>query len=643
MLIKYHSGHQNMLPTPNTKKSLVVTRILILVVYCLSATGCAADRKNTTATNPALSSYMLAEIALKRSQDERAYEYINQIVKAGANQDTYERLIKLLKARRHADFRYTLIQRWHRENPTSHEALTALAREQLCRDDKSSVATLSKLLHQKVGEPNLSDLTRCLSLEKTVQLVESMIAADDSLESLKQFRCYQLAKTEEISTAIQCYEALKSIPNLGAKQTLAGLYVQVGNAEKAKSLYQAILEREPGADNSRYELAGIYYDSGEYESAIEQLSIINARAPKNRNVQYLLAASYYSLKRFAESRHWFEQTLFSKQFRNRAFYYLGLIAIEMGEPDEALKYLSSVEASEEYLPAQLKFWRLIAEDDLETAINGLYDLLDELPEERMTIKLVQIDLYDQADEQLYATQELVSLADDYPNHLRLQILRVQWLIDQNYLDHIDANLMASLDGIVEVSQQIQLVKSTIYRLLEQHYGAEAIKILSMQNVITKDTEDYQYLLALANATAENYSEAIALLTDLLEKQPDRHDVKNALSFTLTMQGEDYKRAEALILAALEQRPDSAAYLDSLGWLRYREGKLDEAERLLNRANEISNDPAIKAHLIELYIRQDRTEDARALLAEALSSFPDNNALKKLDVRLSNYMVSMTDD
>ncbi len=75
-------------------------------------------------------------------------------------------------------------------------------------------------------------------------------------------------------------------------------------------------------------------------------------------------------------------------------------------------------------------------------------------------------------------------------------------------------------------------------------------------------------------------------------------------------------AEKLLLFAVEAEPANPAYLDSLGWLRFRQGRLPEAQKLLEQALAIG-DPDIGAgvlwgHLGEIKLaRNDRTGAIRA--------------------------------
>jgi Flp pilus assembly protein TadD len=88
------------------------------------------------------------------------------------------------------------------------------------------------------------------------------------------------------------------------------------------------------------------------------------------------------------------------------------------------------------------------------------------------------------------------------------------------------------------------------------------------------------------------------------------------------------RAEALIREALVLRPDNAAFLDSLGWARYRRGDRASALPLLERAWSLSREPEIAAHWGEVLWRNGERDRARAVWARALLLAPDSKPLRE---------------
>jgi len=84
-------------------------------------------------------------------------------------------------------------------------------------------------------------------------------------------------------------------------------------------------------------------------------------------------------------------------------------------------------------------------------------------------------------------------------------------------------------------------------------------------------------------------------------------VLNYYSYMLGDRGVHLDEARSLVERALAEEPYNGAYLDSLGWVNYKQGRFSEAESLLRRATEReSNDPTIHGHLGDVYFKTGRT-------------------------------------
>jgi predicted Zn-dependent protease len=73
--------------------------------------------------------------------------------------------------------------------------------------------------------------------------------------------------------------------------------------------------------------------------------------------------------------------------------------------------------------------------------------------------------------------------------------------------------------------------------------------------------------------------------------------------------------------ALKEEPYNGAYLDSMGWIYYKQNKLGDAEATLRKAVERdSHDPTIHSHLGDVYAKLGRSELAAAEWEKSLSEW-----------------------
>ena len=124
------------------------------------------------------------------------------------------------------------------------------------------------------------------------------------------------------------------------------------------------------------------------------------------------------------------------------------------------------------------------------------------------------------------------------------------------------------------------------------------------------------------------------LRAILEVEPDNAQALNALGYTLADRTERYHEALELISKALELNPKDFYVLDSMGWVLYRLGRLEEAIPYLRSAREIRDDPEVAAHLAEvLWVAGDK-DGARDVWESALQTTPDDEILLDVIKRLT---------
>lgn len=124
------------------------------------------------------------------------------------------------------------------------------------------------------------------------------------------------------------------------------------------------------------------------------------------------------------------------------------------------------------------------------------------------------------------------------------------------------------------------------------------------------------------------------LRTIIAREPDNAMALNALGYTLADRTSRHAEAKALIEKAHQINPDDPAVLDSLGWVNYRLGQLDEAERLLRQAYERFPDHEVAAHLGEVLWVGGKRREARQFWAKGLEAEPDSPILRKTLLRLT---------
>lgn len=100
----------------------------------------------------------------------------------------------------------------------------------------------------------------------------------------------------------------------------------------------------------------------------------------------------------------------------------------------------------------------------------------------------------------------------------------------------------------------------------------------------------------------------------LEIEPSHAQALNYLGYMWAERGVNLAEAEEYIRRAVDQEPDNAAYLDSLGWVLYQQGRYHEAVVPLERASQLSAadpDAVIEEHLGDVLAKLGRRNEAVA--------------------------------
>lgn len=134
---------------------------------------------------------------------------------------------------------------------------------------------------------------------------------------------------------------------------------------------------------------------------------------------------------------------------------------------------------------------------------------------------------------------------------------------------------------------------------------------------------------LAEAAGEA-ARAEALLTHYIEIAPGDANGYNALGYMWLERGVKTKDAAPLIEKAMELSKGKDSYIvDSMGWLRYRQGKLKEAEQYLRQALSMNPDVDVALHLAEVLARLGNHTEAVKYLEAVLKASPQNVTAQRL--------------
>ena len=140
----------------------------------------------------------------------------------------------------------------------------------------------------------------------------------------------------------------------------------------------------------------------------------------------------------------------------------------------------------------------------------------------------------------------------------------------------------------------------------------AIAILQKIPPIVKEKEGHQlqtdFYMVYGGACEESglIKKAEAIFTEALTIHPESHEVMNYLAYMWAENDMNLKQALEHITHALKYDPLNGAYIDTLGWIYFKQGRYTEALEQLQAASKIMpTDPVILEHIGDTHkVRQE---------------------------------------
>jgi tetratricopeptide (TPR) repeat protein len=134
------------------------------------------------------------------------------------------------------------------------------------------------------------------------------------------------------------------------------------------------------------------------------------------------------------------------------------------------------------------------------------------------------------------------------------------------------------------------------------------------------SEELLFLRATVLHEQGERKEAIEAMETFLSRHPTHSQALNFIAYDLAETGKDLERARALIDKALISNPDDGFFLDTLGWILFKSGKLEEAAQTSARAVALTGeDPIILEHHGMILLAQGQIVQAVPILQNALKA------------------------
>jgi tetratricopeptide (TPR) repeat protein len=533
------------------------------------------------------------------------------------------------------------------------------AEQMLARDPGNVEAhrILGRIYSRMIGDPAQGRLDEGM-LRRAIEQFQKVTEKDpsDAEAFVTLGRLYRLAQNSvEAEKAFQ--KALELDPdNEYALHGLALLYSDLGDTKTAVQMWERLAQRNPHPRIFRA-LAATLSEARDYSGAVAALRRALELAPKDTEIKRELAENLLLKGDYNEAATLYRELADANPRDAQYPLRLSQVYRQQGdlkkarEAHERAKALDPGSLEVQYNEVNL----LEAEGQLASAIARLKEILNSTarvayapPERANRVMLLErlglmyraneqpseaveafrqmaqldadlgaraaaqiIETYRAAKQFAQAEQEAERAFKQYPNDRMLRLVRASLLADLGRGAEAVAEVKRLLDGSKD--RETYLALAQICEKTKDFAGMAAA--LDEAERLSQSDEEREVVFFMRGAMYERmkkYDQAEAEFRRVLKMNPRNASALNYLGYMFADREVNLEEALELIQRAVELEPNNGAYLDSLGWVYYRLGRLDEAERYLRLALErVPRDPTVNDHLGDVLYRQGKIKEAIA--------------------------------
>ncbi|MFL6248658.1 MAG: tetratricopeptide repeat protein [Thermoanaerobaculia bacterium] len=593
--------------------------------------------------------FLLAKLAAEEGRFDEALKHIDKVIaKTPADPVLlYERAMILIDSGR-IDRAEAELRKVTQQSPEFYDANRVLGRVLLDRagSDRAKVEEALGYL-QAAYKANPDDLSTGIAVSQILRSLNRTVDAEKVLAAMVErapdqralnFNYAQvLAALERTAEAKQYLERTVAIdPTFGAAvMQLLDIYQQDNEWQKAAAVLQPLIAENPMRLELQRQQAYFYLRAGDPRGARDRFRALVTADPKDDRSLFYLAESLNDLEEYPEAEKYFRQ----------------LVAKDPKDVDYVTSLALSLAGQKKWDEATQTFTKLL----------GMPDVPPNLIAVGRT-QLAFIALQKGSLDQAVESAKAIFVFNDKPNtqaiNIALEALKKQKkteeavallapLVQQFPSDpFVNARYLTALvnAGQKEKARELAAAQAkvgtrNIVAISEAYIQAgdfpSAVAVLQSAVAAKPDDVDLKFQLGSVQERAGDRKASEAVFLEVLQKNPEHAPSLNYLGYMWADNNVNLERAQEMLTRAVGQDPDNGAYLDSLGWVYFRLGQLELAEKYLADATRLlPHDPTVHEHLGDVYAKRGDTQRALKLYRMAVELDPESKDVDKLRSKIA---------
>ena len=375
---------------------------------------------------------------------------------------------------------------------------------------------------------------------------------------------------------------------------LSELYLADGKPELARDALEDVLKIDSQSYSAHLLLARLLIAEQQYDKGQEHYrqALISNWSPE---LELEMAEGYLQEKKYNKAIKLYQNLLERDELNEDARIALIQVYLLQKKEKKALTELNQLKAISKH-PDQvdLTIVRIYARwEEYDKAIAILNDILSkkEVSEARYLLALLHFQ-QKEYQKTLEDLQGMNRTAEEYSDSVFLQVRALRQLKENEKAVQLLESVLAEEEGR---SPDMYVLLASLYQLLGKEDLGRQTFLRSL--AAYPEDEDLFYEYAQFLDFAGDPKQALEVMEQVIKLQPDHAGALNYVGYTWAEQKINLDKAFVYISRAVDLKPDNGYIRDSLGWVYFQQGKLEEALKAMQQAVELSpDDPAVLDHL-----------------------------------------------
>jgi tetratricopeptide (TPR) repeat protein len=371
----------------------------------------------------------------------------------------------------------------------------------------------------------------------------------------------------------------------------------LGELEKMREL-------NPRNLSTLHSISQYYLELGDEQSARNTLLDALERNPRNPQTLILLAEIYIN----------------NREWENLGNTFVSMLEDPLINPSQKMEIIRFIYLQQQQNPAEP-----ILEEQTEAVITAF----SRNEPEYGPAQLIAAEFFLQKNNLDMALETLERATETNPGEADAWTQRLQVLFSMQRYDEV-IELSAKANENAPHNAFIKFFTGTAYMLNDQPETAvEWLKEASNAPGRRNFRSIIYGTLGDALQDIDRWDEAVEAYEMALRLDANNHNAMNNYAYFLSLRRERLDYAQELAEKAISLEPGNAAYLDTVGWIFYKQGNYEKAQQYIKQSIDTGDASAeVYEHLGDVYQALSDLESAREWWKKALNMDPEREHLKE---------------